>query len=460
MMGRKENHQGQFFYHFNLDQRVPPNHLLRGVDRFLDLSGLHEQLDDYYSHTGRPSIDPELLIRMLIVGYCYGIRSERRLCEEIEMNLAYRWFCRLSLEDDVPDHSTFSKNRHGRFRDSDILRYVFDQVVDRCIDEGLVSGDGFAVDASLVKADASRKNTRILWHDDDDWPRPSGSSRAAKEYLQALDDGTTEPMRNISITDPAAQYTSATGDRAFFAYSNNYLIDTEAGIIMDVEASRASRTEEVATTKTMIDRVEQKFGIKPNRLAGDTAYGAADMLGWLVKEKVIAPHIPVWDKSDGKKGLFGRSDFRWQAESDRYICPGGKQLIANMRKRHQQPHVTKEKTIIYRAASKDCAGCEYKAVCCPNTLGRKIHRSIHEDARDLARSLRHTTEFEKSCDERKKVEMLFGHMKRVLKLDRLRLRGRTGAHDEFLLVATAQNLRRMALWLAHDPPDESIGVPV
>ena len=138
MMGEGDSNQGQFFYAFNLEDQVPKDHLLRGIDRFLDLKGLREHLKPFYSHTGRPSIDPELMIRMLIVGYCFGIRSERRLCEEVQLNLAYRWFCRLSIEDKVPDHSTFSKNRHGRFRESDTLRFVFEQVLERCITEGLV----------------------------------------------------------------------------------------------------------------------------------------------------------------------------------------------------------------------------------------------------------------------------------------------------------------------------------
>ena len=194
MMGRKDDHQGHFFYHFKLDERIPQDHLLRGIDQFLDLSQLHEHLEPFYSHTGRPSIDPELMIRMLIIGYCYGIRSERRLCEEVELNLAYRWFCRLSLEDEVPDHSTFSKNRHGRFRDSEVLRFVFEEVVDRCLAEGLVSGEGFAIDASIVKADASRARSKSLKQDDDDWPRPGGSSRAVREYLAALDEGNEQPQ--------------------------------------------------------------------------------------------------------------------------------------------------------------------------------------------------------------------------------------------------------------------------
>lgn len=155
MMGRQAIGQDRLFYSFNLEDHVPANHLLRGIDDCLDLSGLHEHLAEHYSHTGRPSVDPELMLRMLIVGYSYGIRSERRLCEEVQLNLAYRWFCRLSLEDEVPDHSTFSKNRHGRFRESGAFRWLFDTVVRRCMEAGLVKGEGFAVDASVVAADAN-----------------------------------------------------------------------------------------------------------------------------------------------------------------------------------------------------------------------------------------------------------------------------------------------------------------
>ena len=157
MMGRQEAGQAPLFYAFNLEDHVPANHLLRGIDQFLDLGELHQHLAPHYSHTGRPSVDPALLIRMLIVGYCFGIRSERRLCEEVHLNLAYRWFCRLSLEDEIPNHSTFSKNRHGRFRDSDLFRWLFNEVLRRCMDAGLVKGEGFAVDASIIKADASRQ---------------------------------------------------------------------------------------------------------------------------------------------------------------------------------------------------------------------------------------------------------------------------------------------------------------
>src|SRR5438067_5737623 len=297
MMGERRVQQEALFYEFSLERHVPETHLLRHIDRFVELDGLRRELVPFYSEIGRPSIDPGLLIRMLIVGYCFGIRSERRLCEEVHLNLAYRWFCRLGLEDAVPDHSTFSKNRHGRFRDSDAFRHVFERVVERCMKEGLVGGEGFAVDASVIKADANRSRS-MAREETADLRDPRHATRAVREYLAALD-AQGEPgsaPASISPTDPAARWT-AVGGPAFYAYSTNYLIDVQAGIIVDVEAMPAWRTAEVDATRTMIERVEQRFELKPERLIGDMAYGAADLLGWMVNEKSIEPHIPVWDKT-------------------------------------------------------------------------------------------------------------------------------------------------------------------
>jgi transposase len=186
MMGQQAGAQDQPFYSFNLDSHVPADHLLRRIDRFLDLGELRRHLAAFYSHTGRPSIDPELMIRMLIVGYCFGIRSERRLCAEVQLNLAYRWFCRLNLEDAVPEHSTFSKNHHGCFRGSGAFRWVFDEVVRSCMAAGLVRGEGFAVDASIVTADASRQRG-VPSSEAVDCKDPGLSTRAVREYLEALD---------------------------------------------------------------------------------------------------------------------------------------------------------------------------------------------------------------------------------------------------------------------------------
>ena len=203
MMGEQRDKQQRLFYSFNLDEHVPADHLLRGINQYLDLSDLRAYLAPFYSHTGRPSIDPELMIRMLIVGYCFGIRSERRLCEEVQLNLAYRWFCRLGLEDAVPEHSSFSKNRHGRFRESDAFRHVFESVLARCMAEGLVGAEGFAIDASVVKADAARASAMPGTVVEQPAYGPAQATRAVREYLEGLEaEGRPESARrNISVTD-------------------------------------------------------------------------------------------------------------------------------------------------------------------------------------------------------------------------------------------------------------------
>ena len=446
MMGERKVDQGALFYEFSLERQVPVDHMLRSIDRFVDLGHVRPHLASFYSTTGRPSIDPELLIRMLIIGYCYGIRSERRLCEEVHLNLAYRWFCRLGLAGEVPDHSTFSKNRHGRFRESDLLRHVFEAVVRRCMAEGLVGGDGFAVDASLIRADASsRKGVEGA-----QGLAPEISSRAVEEYLSLLDDAafgaaTEVTPKFISPADPAARWTGARGGQAFFAYCANYLIDLDHAVIVDVEASSAVRPAEVTAAKRMIERIEQRFALYPERLAGDAAYGSAEMLGWLVHERGIEPHVTVFDKSQRTDGTFSRADFTYDHQGDVYVCPDGKILTC-------KGTVVNDNQLLYRASKYDCDVCRLKPRCCPKEPARKVPRSIHEGARDLARAIAQTDAYCSSRRQRKKVEMLFAHLKRILRLDRLRLRGPCGARDEFLLAATAQNLRKLAKLITPPTP--------
>jgi transposase len=450
MMGRQGGNQEPLFYSFSLEDHVPADHLLRGIDHFLDLSELRQHLAPHYSNTGRPSIDPALMIRMLVIGYCFGIRSERRLCEEVHLNLAYRWFCRLGLEDKIPDHSTFSKNRHGRFRESDTFRHVFETVLRRCMAEGLVGGEGFAIDASVVRADANRTRG-VPGREAAEWKSDENSSRAVREYIDALEVANPPEVspKSVSPTDPAARYTAAPGGPAFYAYSTNYLVDVDAGIIVDVEATPAFRTDEVNATRTMIDRVEERFEMKPTRLIGDMAYGAAELLGWMVNDKAIEPHVPVWDKTQRRDETLSSSDFHWDEQADEYRCPQGHALRSQWRAfKNLRTHVTKADTIIYRSSQSDCASCPMKTRCCPNTLIRKIARSVHESSREVARTIAKTAAYRQSRKDRKKVEVLFAHLKRIMKLDRLRLRGLSGANDEFLLAAAAQNLRRMAKWLA------------
>jgi transposase len=449
MMGRLNRDQGQLFYCFNLEEAVPEDHQARRIAEVLDLSWVHAELACHYSPLGRPSIDPVLMIRMLVVGYVFAIRSERALCREVQVNLAYRWFCGLGIEDKIPDHSVFSRARNERFREHDIFRLVFERVVAACIGAGLVGGEGFAVDASLIEADAnkSRSIPGSDWNRDID---PTRAGSAVKDYLAKLDDAaygaaTTVVPKFVSPSDPAAQWTGAMKGAAFFAYADNYLIDVKFGIIMDVEASRAVRQAEVGSSRTMIERTEARFGIKPEWLAGDTAYGSAANLNWLVNERTIAPYIPVIDKSKRDDGTFSREDFTFDKARDVYICPAGKVLTTTRK-------VMNDDQLFYRASKRDCDVCPLKMQCCPKEPARKVTRSIYEEARDVARACGKTETYVQSRRDRKKIEMLFAHLKRILRLGRLRLRGPSGATFEFTLAAIAQNLRRLAKLNAQPPP--------
>src|SRR5215204_5945454 len=402
MMGRQTGDQASLFYEFRLQDRIPKDHLLRRINVLVGpvLDSVRDQLNPYYSEIGRPSVDPELMIRMLIVGYCFGLRSERRLTQEVELHLAYRWFCRLDLDDKVPHHSTFSENRLHRFRESDVFRHVFERVVVACMAAGLVKGEGFAVDASVMEANASRYHGKAP--DEIDWTEKQRQKRAVAEYLAALeaeaaasvdaaDDGagggpeSKRPRRYerqspkvISPSDPQSAWTAKANKRVQFGYGLNYLIDIENAVIVDVEATPARTYDEVAATKTMLDRTKRRFDLKPKRLAADTAYGTGRFLGWLVNDKRITPHIPVWEKSDRADGIFSRADFIWNKRHGHYICPNGKPLRTS-------GTVHDGRTLLYRASKRDCDVCPLRSRCCTRDEARKIPRDVHEDARDVAR---------------------------------------------------------------------------
>jgi IS5 family transposase len=369
------------------------------------------------------------------------------LCEEVELHLAYRWFCRLDLDDKVPDHSTFSVNRHGRFRESDAFRHVFEAIVRTCMDTSLVKGEGFAVDASVMEADASRYHG--VTPEEADWSAPERQTRAVAEFLGALDDddptADRKPPKVISLSDPCSAWTAKANKRVQFGYGLNYLIDIENAVIVDVEATPARTYDEVAAARTMIERTEQRMGLKPQRLAADTAYGTGKFLGWLVGAG-ITPQIPVWDKSAREDGTFSRSDFTFDPERNIYTCPAGKVLKTT-------GNVGDDHMLRYLASKRDCDACPLKPQCCPRMLSRKVTRDINEDARDLARALMRTLEFGKSRDERKRVEMRFAHLKTHHRFERMRLRGLSGARDEFHLAAIVQNLKTLAMSIWRPPPN-------
>ena len=279
---------------------------------------------------------------------------------------------------------------------------------------------------------------------------PNDAPRAVREYLDTLDDeafgaATTAKPKFTAHADPASQWTAVRKGPAFFAYSDNYLIDTDHGVIVDVDASRSNKTAEVGAMRKMIDRTEERFGLKPDWVTADTAYGSSDNLVWLTLKRKILPFIPVFDKGERKDGTFSRSDFTWDDENDRYICPEGKQMLHTHRA-YSDParNAPSWRSRKYRALKADCLNCPSKAKCCPNSETRAIHREKYEIVRDLARQCA-ASEFNPTAQKRrKKVEKLFAHLKRILGLGRLRLRGPCSVQDEFTLAATAQNLRKLA----------------
>lgn len=413
-----------------LGRFVPADHLLRRIDGLLDLGELRAALTPHYARGGRPSVPPELLIRMALLGRLYGISSERRLCEEVRCNFAYRWFCHLPLEERVPHHSTFSKTRHGRFQDADVFRLLFEQTVCRCMAAGLVGSKDAGIDASFVAADASWQ--RKMRDGDLDAPR---LARPVREWLadEVTVTSGSKPAA-LSRTDPAAAWAKRhSGGR--FGYAFNVPVDMPGGVVLDVEATPARFAVEVDAGRTMLTCAAKRLAYRPKRVLADTAYGSGAFLSF-VHERGSVPHIPVLERSGQTKGKFTREQFQYDAERDRYVCPAGKAL----RFRSADPATG---ILRYMARLADCRACRLK-LDCTNAQRRTVVRSEHEAIRELARAEMRTGLFKRSMKLRRGVERLFAEAKTRRSLDRLRLRGLRGAQEEFLLGAAIANLVRLA----------------
>jgi transposase len=438
MMGRQAEPE-QLFYDFCFETHIPSDHLLRKVEAALDLSFVSAVLKEHYSHTGRPSVDPELMIRMLLVGYLMGIRSEHRLCDEVHLNLAYRWYCKLGLAGEVPDQSTFSKNRHGRFRESGIFRNIFEEVVRRCMEAGLVGGESMSVDGSLVMADANRDRRVPGTTPPEEWQDPNAVAHPVREYLEALDreagNEGDEPKsfvpKYLSETDPAAAWSVKAG-AGVFGYETNYLVDAAEGIIVEVEAKPARLSQEIIAAKIMVERAENCFALKPKRLAADTTYGTGPFLTWLI-DRQVEPHIPV--RSGPTNGKLPREHFTFDARENCFVCPEGHRLT--YRGKHNDAY-----SDVYYASPLDCRLCPRKAECTSGPA-RRVLRHWDEEVRETVKALAQTESFARSRRERQKVEMRFAHLKQHLGLRRLKLRGLKGAAEEFTLAAAAQNLKAL-----------------
>jgi transposase len=449
MMGQPSQTESLFYY-FRLEDQIPDNHLLRLIDRYIDFSFLRERLKDFYSHTGRPSIDPEVLLRLLLVGYLYGITSERRLIEEVRMHLAYRWFTRLGFEQEIPDHSTFSKNRHGRFRQSGVFQEVFEGIVRHCLAAGLVEGRNLTVDGTLVEANASRQS-RV--------PREQLAERAqvsrtVREYLTELEQKNPvvdieQPSRSaspidsglISTTDPDAAWGRKYGPPTL-GYYDNYLMDNASRVIVAVEATPARFSQEAVAARRMLSRVEQ-LGLRPESLGADKAYGSGEFLAWLLA-RGIEPHISVIDRRQQTGGRFTREQFRYVPEENTYYCPEGQPLRYRGLDRTGRGYV-------YCSTAAQCRDCPQKERCTSGSV-RKLSIHWHEASREAVRALAGTPAYERSQRARYRIEALFAELKQRMRLDRVRLRRLWNVTEQFLLAATAQNLKRLVKFLALKQP--------
>jgi len=440
MMGQHDRSEALFYY-FRLEDQVPENHLLRLIEKHISFEFVRERLRNSYSETGRPSIDPELLLRIVLIGYLYGITSERKLVEELRMHLAWRWFTGLGFDQEIPHHSTFSKNRHGRFQESQRFEQLFEQIVKQCVEVGLVQGKHLSVDGSFVEANAA-KESRI--------PREQLAEAAqvhhtVRQYLVDLEqqNPVEEPVHQqdqVSTTDPDSTYATKGGTPARLGYYDNYLVDNHSCVIVGVQATAARMSQETVAAQGMLARFAQWQGREPESVAADTTYGNGEFLQWLA-DRSITPYMRTRDSIHRKNSPFyGPERFTYQPESNSYRCPAGEQLNyvgLNVRNRAHA----------YIGSGKRCGACSQKAQC---TSGRYKYLAIHMDetARQRARELVNTPEFAKAQRERKKVEALFAELKNQIGLRRLRLRRLRFVREQFFLAAVAQNIKRLVRFLS------------
>lgn len=457
MLGEKSRER-KIFYYLRPEDLIPSNHILRLIHEHIDFSFIRSKVEHLYSYTGRPSIDPEVMMRMLLVGYLFGIISERRLCDEVQMHLGYRWFVGLTLEDKVPDHSTFSKNRHGRFKQSGIYQEMFDEIVRLCVEKGLVSGKHLTVDSTLVKANASFRTME-----------PVVVELNPREYLQQVekenpqaeektDDEPWEPKGDLpyrgaklsnqthrSRVDPDARITRKTKfSETYLGHAVSYLMDNKSRIILGAERNRPSRRADCETAVELARRVRWVYKLDPETLGADKGYASGDFVHELLRDK-IQPHIPIVDtRSQHEQGIYCLERFQYDPEQDRFICPEGKTL------RYWGIHRSNNQRV-YRASVRDCGHCPVKAACTRASY-RSLSHHIYESSLKTARELAKTQSYRLSQIMRKRVEELFGEAKEFMGLRRMKFRGAVFVREQVLLTAMTQNIKRMVKLLTSRRP--------
>lgn len=458
MLGEKQRSEPMFYY-VKIEDIVPEGHLLRLIDRYVDFSFIRERVKHLYSHTGRPSIDPEILVRMLLIGYLYGITSERRLCEEVKMHIGYRWFIGLNLEDKVPDHSTFSKNRHERFAEKNIFQEIFDEIVGQCISKGLLTGKHLTVDSTYIQANASFKSLE-----------PIVVEMNSKEYIEELkkenpvEDKPWEPGEDYphvgqkisndthrSKTDPDARLSrksfKATTD---LYYSATYLMDNKSRIVIGADTGRADKKTDCDNALNQLRRIKWTYKFKPESLGADKGYAAGEFLHKLIQEN-IQPHIPIFEyQRHNHRDIYPRERFEYDETRDIFICPEGKELKYWGIHKHSRQYV-------YRARKKDCLVCQKKMECTKDTA-RSVGYHIYEESINKAKQLNKTKGYRISQRMRKRIEELFGEAKEFMGLRRAKFRRMKFVKEQVLMTATAQNIKRMVKLLYRLGPIKEVAV--
>ena len=451
------------FYYVRIDDMIPADHLLRLVDKHVSLDFIRRRVKHLYSHTGRPSIDPEILLRMLLIGYLYGITSERRLCEEVKMHIGYRWFVGLNLEDKIPDHSTFSKNRHERFSESSLFQEIFDEIVKQCIAKGLLTGKHLTVDSTYIRANASFKSLEPIVVD-----------MNGREYIERLEkenpvegkreDKPWEPGEDYphkgkkisnkthrSKTDPDARLSRKSFRATTDLYHGaTYVMDNKSRIIMGADAGNPDLRTDSEKAIIQIRRIKWMYGIQVETLGADKGYATGEFINNVIGEK-IEPHIPIFEyQKHNHKGIYTREVFTYDELKDMYICPEGKELKYWGIHKQSRQHV-------YRARTKDCSVCIKKNEC-TRDRARSVGFHIYEESIKKAKELNKTKEYRISQRMRKRIEELFGEAKEYMGMRQAKFRRRVLVREQVLMTAAAQNIKRMVKMLSRRGNEKAVAV--
>jgi transposase len=444
MIGKKRSDEEAFHY-FRMREMVPNDHILKRIDKRVDFSFIRDRVRHLYSRTGRPSVDPEVMVRMLLVGYLFGITSERRLCEEVGMHIGYRWFVGLTMGDSTPDHTTFSKNRHGRFQGSGLWEEIFDEVVRRCIAAGLARGEHLSADGTLVAADASLESLEPLMAPREYLRKVTAANPVAASPRDAPpgeEAGKSVNETHRSRTDPDARVARKGNIPAKLCHQVGYVMDNASRVIVDVSVAAPGARSEMAQALAGLDRAAWRFRLPVETLGADGNYAAGDFLADLFA-RGVTPHVPVRDmRGHNTQGIYPLERFQYDPSRDVFLCPRGN--ILKYARDHKRQRV-------YRASQRGCRHCPVKSECTRDG-SRTVRIHIYNEALEKAREQMQSGEYRRSQKHRKRIEALFGEAKVQMGLRRMKFRGRGTVAEQAFLTATAQNIKRLVLFMERRAP--------